>query len=141
METTLRSTMDGRAVLEGFFQAEMTGDEEAIHRFVHPDVVMYWPQSGERFTGRDRALAAMAAVEVQPEPAGEPRIIGGGNVWVLTMPVKYGADLNHYVGIYEIEGGQIRRSTEFFAAPFPAGESRRQFADPPTDAAGAGEGA
>lgn len=133
METTLQPTTDGRAILEGFLQAEMSGDEQAIQTLVHPDVVMEWPQSGERFTGRDRALAAMAATEVKPEPAGEPRIVGGGDVWVLTLPVRYGSDPYQYVGIYELESGRIRRTTEYFAAPFPASDARRELADPPRD--------
>ena len=134
METTLRSSTDGRAVLERFLEAEQRGDEQAIQELVHPDVVMEWPQSGERFTGRDRALAAMAATEVRPELAGEPRVVGSGDVWVLTMPVRYGSDPSHYVGVYELDAGRIRHTTEYFAAPFEASDARRPFADTPADA-------
>ena len=35
----------------------------------------------------------------------------------------------HYVGVYEIEGGKIKRSTEYFGAPFPAQEGRARYAE------------
>jgi hypothetical protein len=94
---------------------------------------MTWPQSGERFIGRDNALGALLATEEKPEFAGEPRIIGEGSSWVLTMPLRYGADIYHYAGIFELEDGVIRRSTEFFGAPFPAQPARAQFAAPAED--------
>ena len=131
METTTRP-MKGREVLERFLAAEERQDEEALKALVHEDVVMEWPQSGERFTGRDNALAAMAATEEKPELAGEPRIVGDGDVWVLTMPVRYGAKIYRYVGVHELDGGRIRRSTEYFGAPFPASEARARFADATT---------
>ena len=53
---------------------------------VEDDMVMEWPQSGERFVGRANVLAAMGAVEVKPEFAGQPRLIGSGHVWVLMVP-------------------------------------------------------
>lgn len=132
MQTTSRPT-SGREVLEQFLEATERRDYAAMAALAHPDVEMSWPQSGERFIGRDHALAAMLATEEQPEIAGEPRIVGEGSAWVLTMPLRYGADIYHYAGIYELEDGLIRRSTEFFAAPFPAQPARAPFAAPAED--------
>ena len=128
MEATTRATA-GREVMEAFVSAEESGDLEAMQRLVHEDVVMEWPQSGERFTGRDNALAAIIATEVRPEIAGAPRIVGEGDVWILSMPLRYGVDLYHYAGVFELADGRIRRSTEYFGAPFAAQEARAQFAD------------
>lgn len=129
METTTRA-LDGREVLERFFAAEAAGDMEGMRRHVHADVVMEWPQSGERFTGIENAVGAITATEVKPEVAGEPRIVGAGGHWVMMLPLRYGDDDDyHYVGVYEIEDGRIRRSTEYFSAPFPAQEGRSRFAD------------
>ena len=127
MQTTSRPA-SGREVLEQFLEATERRDTAAMAALAHPDVEMSWPQSGERFIGRDNALAAMLATEEQPEIAGEPRVVGEGSTWVLTMPLRYGADIYHYTGIFELEDGVIRRTTEFFAAPFPAQPARAPFA-------------
>jgi len=119
----------GGEMIREFFAAAESGDLEQMARFVHDDVVMYWPQSGERFRGRENALGALSATEVKPEVAGEPSIIGGGDVWVLMMPLRYGDDVYHYVGVFELERDLIRRTTEYFGAPFPAQEGRARYVD------------
>ena len=91
-------------------------------------MVMEWPQSGERFVGRANVLAAMGAVEVKPQFAGQPRLVGSGNIWVLMVPLRYGEDILQYVAVLELEAGKIRRATGFWGAPFPAQESRAGFA-------------
>jgi SnoaL-like domain len=129
METT-RPTANGREVLERFLEATEQRDYATMASFAHPNIEMAWPQSGERFLGRDNAMAALLATEEKPELAGEPRIVGDGSTWVLTMPLRYGADIYHYAGIFELEDGVIRRSTEFFGAPFPAQPARAPYAEP-----------
>ena len=131
------ATNSGRDVVERFLAAAEARDVQAMAALARDDLVMEWPQSGERFTGRERALAAVLATEEQPSVAGPPEVVGAGDVWVVRMPLRYGEDIYHYVGILELDGGRIRRSTEFFAAPFPASPARAEFADaaPP-----AGEG-
>jgi len=121
-----------QAVFAQFFEAAERGDMEALASLVHDDVLMEWPQSGERFRGRENALGALSATEVKPEFAGEPRLVGEGDVWIAMMPLRYGDEVSHYVGVFEIEGGKIRRSTEYFSAPFPAQESRARYAEPRT---------
>lgn len=125
------TTADGRAVLVQFFAAMEGGDIDAARSLLHEDLVMEWPQSGERFRGPDNAIAAMAATETKPEPVDEPRIVGGGSTWVLSMPLSYGGEIHHYVGVFEIVDGTIHRSTEYFGAPFPAQAGRSQYAEPP----------
>jgi hypothetical protein len=127
METTTGTA--GRDILERFLAAAERGDHATASACAHPDVVMEWPQSGERFTGRDNALAAMGATEEKPEFAGEPRIVGDGDAWVVMLPLRYGSETYHYVGVFELEAGLIRRSTEYFGAPFPPQEARARFAD------------
>jgi hypothetical protein len=121
--------MSNEATIAGFVAAVESGDMEAAAQLVHDDIEMYWPQSGERFRGKDNALEAMRASEVKPEPAGEPRIVGGGDVFVMTMPLRYGDEVWHYVGVFEIADGLIRRTTEYFGAPFPASEARAPYAE------------
>jgi ketosteroid isomerase-like protein len=118
-----------REVVERFFAASEQGDRAALDALMDDDMVMAWPQSGERFRGRDNVLGAMAAVEVKPEFAGEPRLIGSGPIWVLMVPLRYGEDVLDYVAVLELEGGRIKRGTGYWGAPFPAQAARAAFLD------------
>ena len=116
-----------RALVERFFAASERGDLTALTTVVDDQMVMIWPQSGERFRGRENVLAAMAAVEVKPQFAGSPRLIGAGPVWVLMVPLRYGEDVLDYVAILELENGRIRQATGYWGAPFPAQDARAPF--------------
>jgi hypothetical protein len=128
MNTTLE-TASGREILERIIDATERRDPEALRPLMHPEIVGEWPQSGERFRGPDNAVGAMTATETKPEVAGEPRIIGSGDLWVMMLPLRYGTDPYHYVGVFELDGGRLRHVTEYFSAPFPAQEARAKFAD------------
>jgi hypothetical protein len=127
--TSTETTARGGEILQEAMAAMGRGDRAALERLIHDDFVMEWPQSGERFRGRDNALAAMAAAEIKPEPAGEPRVVGAGNVWALHMPLQYGDDLVLYIGVFELDGGRLRRATEVFGAPFAAQAGRARYAE------------
>jgi ketosteroid isomerase-like protein len=114
-------------VVEQFFAASERGDAEALVRLMDDQMVMAWPQSGERFRGRDHVLGAMAAVEVKPQFAGPPRLVGSGDVWVLMVPLRYGEEVLQYVAVLELADGRIRHATGYWGAPFPAQESRAAF--------------
>jgi hypothetical protein len=118
-----------RALIERFFGASDRGDRAELTTLMDDDMVMEWPQSGERFRGRDNVLAAMAAVEVKPEFAGTSRLIGSGPVWVLMVPLRYGDDVLHYAAVVELDAGRVRRATGFWGAPFPARAARAPFVD------------
>jgi len=118
-----------REVVERFFAASERGDLAALETLVDDEMLMEWPQSGERFRGRDNVLGAMAAVEVKPQFAGSPRLIGSGQLWVLMVPLRYGETILQYVAILELERGRIRRATGYWGAPFPAQDSRAAFID------------
>ena len=119
-----------RQTMMRFWEAAETRDVETLAALAHPDIVMEWPQSGERFSGRDNALGALSAQEEKPEVAGEPSLDGCGDMWVARAPLRYGEDIYHYVGVFTLEDGKIRRSTEYFGAPFLANPARAAFSDP-----------
>jgi ketosteroid isomerase-like protein len=121
---------ENRATMTRFWAAAEARDIDMLASLTHPDLVMEWPQSGERFSGRDNALGAMQAQEEKPEVAGEPSLEGCGDIWIVRAPLRYGADIYHYVGVFTLEAGRIKRSSEFFAAPFPANPARAAFSDP-----------
>jgi SnoaL-like domain len=115
--------------IERFLAAVEQGDLAAMSELAHPDITMEWPQSGERFRGRENAIAAITATEEKPELAGEPTVIGQGNLWVVRMALRYGPEIFQYAGIFELEDGLVRRTTEYFAAPFPAPEARAPYVE------------
>ena len=119
-----------RSAMMRFWEAAESRDLDLLASLADPDIVMEWPQSGERFSGIANALGALQAQEEKPEPAGEPSIDGCGSLWVARVPLRYGDDIYHYVGIFTVEDGRIRRSTEYFGAPFPANPARAEFSDP-----------
>ena len=55
MTTTATSTQLPE-VLRRLLEATARGDISALTELVHPDISVEWPQSGERFTGRENAL-------------------------------------------------------------------------------------
>ena len=118
-----------RSVVMEFLTATQVGDVETMTRLAAEDFVMFWPQSGERFSGRDKAIGAMVAQRDRPEMAGESRLIGSGDLWVNMVPLRYGDDIYHYVGVIELADGLVKRGTGYFAAPFPAQDYRAEFAD------------
>ena len=118
-----------RALVERFFAASEGGDLAALEALTDDEMVMEWPQSGERFRGRAKVLSAMAAVAVKPQFAGLPRLVGSGPLWVLMVPLRYGEDVLQYVAVLELDGGRIKRATGYWGAPFPAQEARAAFID------------
>jgi ketosteroid isomerase-like protein len=118
-----------RELVERFFAALERGDLAALESMTDDQMVMEWPQSGERFRGRENVLGAMAAVEVKPQFAGSPRLIGSGPVWVLMVPLRYGEDVLQYVAVLEVEQGRIKRATGYWGAAFSAQGARASFVD------------
>ncbi|MET0772007.1 MAG: nuclear transport factor 2 family protein [Candidatus Limnocylindrales bacterium] len=129
----------GLQVMMRYLEAVERWDLEAAETVTTDDLEMWWPQSGERFVGRANAVRALEAMSQKPEPAGEPRLVGHGDTWVLLMPVREGGEVDRYVGVFELAGGRVHRSTEYFGAPFPADPARAPFAARGDSQAGAGE--
>ena len=121
--------MTNRELVERFFEAQGRGDLEAVEAMLDDDMLMEWPQSGERFRGKENVLGAMRAQRARPELAGEPRIIGDGDLWVFMVPLRYGEQVQHYVAVVEVSGGRVRRGIGHWAAPFPADPARAAFVE------------
>jgi ketosteroid isomerase-like protein len=121
--------MTNRELVEAFFDAQRRGDLDAVAAMLDDEMVMDWPQSGERFRGRANVLGAMQAQRVPPQFAGEPRIIGDGDIWVYMVPLRYGDDLRHYVAVVEVADGRVRHGIGHWAAPFEPDPVRAAFTD------------
>jgi ketosteroid isomerase-like protein len=121
--------MSGGDVIRQFFDAMASGNMEAAKALAHEDFVMEWPQSGERFRGRENAFGAMSVQADRPETEGEPRIVGSGDVWVAQMRLRYASGVSYYVAVLELRGEKVARGTGYFASPFPAQQYRARFAE------------
>jgi ketosteroid isomerase-like protein len=86
MTDGIGSDQSNRELVERFFAASERGEADVVGSLVDDQMVMEWPQSGERFVGRANVLAAIGAVEVKSEFAGQPRLVGSGSLWVLMVP-------------------------------------------------------
>jgi hypothetical protein len=118
-----------RALVQAFFAASERGDVASVAAMIDDQMVMDWPQSGERFRGRENVLAAMAAVDAKPQFAGVPKLVGSGPLWVLMVPLRYGDDVLQYVAIVELSDDRIVRATGYWGASFPAQDARAPFID------------
>lgn len=97
-----------RALIERFFAASERGDLVEL---------------------RADVLGAMQAVEVKPQFAGRPRLLGSGDLWVLMVPLRYGEEVLQYVAVLELEAGTVGRATGYWGSAFPPQEARARFAD------------
>jgi hypothetical protein len=112
-----------------YLEATEQGDPDALAAVFADDIEMSWPQSGERFVGRANVMAANRVRAEMPQPAGEPRIVGSGPIWVLMLPIRYpDGGLFHFVAVFELAGSMIRRATGHWARPIPADPARAPFA-------------
>jgi hypothetical protein len=101
-------------------------DEIAAGEIFADDVVIEWPQSGERFRGKSDVIAMHQAAPVNV--AFEiRRTIGCVDLWVTEATIRYdGARPTHAVIVMELHDGKVVRETDYFGDPFdpPAYRSR-----------------
>ena len=87
-----------------------------------------YPQSGERTRGRSN---------IQNQRASQPskkrftvrQIIGGGDLWVTELILKYDGKPSNTVSMMEFRDDKVARETQYFADPFPAPAFRAQWVE------------
>jgi hypothetical protein len=108
-----------RAALDRHWAASQVGDYAREHEIYHQDVVLDYPQSGERIRGRDN---------VQASRGGHParrrfevrRICGSGNLWVTELVIVYDDRPYYTVSVMEFTDGRVTHETQYFSDPFAA---------------------
>jgi len=121
--------------LEEIFDAnDMEVLAKAQHEMAANDIVIEYPQSGERFRGRER-IAEMN--HSYPDSTGTTpsmtlrRILKPGEAWVIESVIDYG-DGTPVSGISIIEtnsDGKVVRQTDYWANPFEAPSWRGEYAE------------
>jgi hypothetical protein len=115
-----------------------SGDMQAAAKVQHDmaaeDMVLEYPQSGERFRGRD-AIAEMnsryqSATGTSPQMKVR-RVLKPGESFVLEGTIDYGDGVPvSVVSVFELgPDRKVVRETDYFANPFDAPEWRRQYAE------------
>jgi hypothetical protein len=124
------------ARIRRLFEAnDLTAYANAQYEMAAEDVINEYPQSGERFRGRDK-IAAMNSSYTgstgSTPKATLRRILKPGEAWVVESVIDYG-DGTPVSSISIIEtgpDGKVVRETDYFANPFEAPAWRRQYAEP-----------
>jgi ketosteroid isomerase-like protein len=118
-----------RAAIEEHWQASEAGDNKTEHAIYADNAILDYPQSGERFRGRDR-IAAQRGGHPADRHFTVRRITGHGDLWVSECVITYDGTPTHSVSIMEFTDGEVTHETQYFADPFPATPSRAALADP-----------
>jgi hypothetical protein len=118
-----------RAALEEHWQASERGDAEVEHAIYSTEAILDYPQSGERFPGRE-AIAAQRGAHPANRHFTVLRITGGGEFWVSECLITYDGVPSYSVSIMEFADGQAVHETQYFADPFGAPDWRRELAAP-----------
>ena len=121
-----------RAALNHYLNRSAAGDEDGAHTIYHPDAVLEFPQSGERFDGVDHFLPWRRQYPAKVEYELD-RVRGQGDVWTAELRIRYdGGPWNYGVDILEFRGGVVTRETIYVTEPWPAPEWRARWrAAPP----------
>ena len=114
------SKAKNRATIEALVAAINGRDHEALDKVFTEDVVMEWPQSGERINGGQNRREIYSRFPSLPKVTPR-RITGSGDVWVLEANLDYG-DGEPYpcVFVFEMRGGLIAKEVAYWTKPFPA---------------------
>jgi hypothetical protein len=104
-------------------------DQDMVHEIYHEDVVLEFPQGGERLVG----LANVRAMR-EAYPSGlalrTERIRGSGDLWVAENVITYdGTTSMHTVNIMEFRDGKVARETIYFGDPWVPPAWRAQWVE------------
>jgi hypothetical protein len=104
------TTYDER-VRAGLLHLLESRDHDSTHEIYADDAVLEFPQSGERFVGKQNFLEWRKKYPSDVEFALR-RIVGGGDLWITEGSVRYdGGEPWYGVGIHEFRDGLMVRET------------------------------
>jgi SnoaL-like domain len=118
-----------RAAVEEHWLASDRGDTETEHAIYAADAVLDYPQSGERFRGRE-TIAAQRGGHPANRRFAVRRITGGGDLWVSECVITYDGVPTYSVSIMEFAHEHVVHETQYFADTFQAPAWRAALAEP-----------
>jgi SnoaL-like domain len=131
--------MDGAAQTKArimeHWRASEQGDSAAEHAIYAADAILDYPQSGERFRGRE-TIAAQRGGNPADRHFTVLRISGNGDLWVSESVISYDGTPSYSVSIMEFSDGLVAHETQYFADPFDPPRFRAALAEPMPDRSG-----
>jgi hypothetical protein len=121
------------ARIRDHWRASEENDTVAEHALYADDAVLDYPQSGERFHGRD-TIAAQRGGHPAERHFTVLGIRGSGDLWVSECVITYDGVPSYSVSIMEFDHGLVTHETQYFADPFEPAPSRAALADHIPDA-------
>jgi len=121
-------------IRELFENDDMAAYGKALYEMSADDVVNEYPQSGERFRGRDKIAAMNSSYSGSTGSSPKAtlrRILKPGEAWVIESTIDYG-DGTPVSSISIVEtgpDGKIVKQTDYFANPFEAAAWRSQYTE------------
>ncbi|KAA0697225.1 nuclear transport factor 2 family protein [Neorhizobium sp. P12A] len=112
-----------RQLLMRHWKASDEGDFEVEHEIYDHKSMLYYPQSGERISGRANIQASRYA-QPNSKRFAVRRITGSRDLWVTEFLLSYDGKPSHTVSIMEFRDGLVVRETQYFADPFSPSPSR-----------------
>jgi len=117
-----------------FESGDMAEFGKSQHEMAAEDIVLEYPQSGERFRGRDKIATMNQSYQGSTGTTPKAmlrRILKPGQAWVIESVIDYG-DGTPVSAISIIEtnaDGKVAKQTDYFANPFEAATWRSQYAE------------
>jgi hypothetical protein len=118
-----------RTAVEEHWLASDRGDTETEHAIYAADALLDYPQSGERFRGRE-TIAAQRGGHPANRRFAVRRITGGGDLWVSECVITYDGVPTYSVSIMEFAHEHVVHETQYFADTFQAPAWRAALAEP-----------
>jgi SnoaL-like protein len=115
-----------KAMLEQHFQYA-SSDPDRAHAMYHPDAVLDFPQSGERFVGVENMKGWRSGYPTETKV--EVREVrGAGELWISELSISYAGDDPMFgVSIQEFRDDKIARESIYVAEGFEAPEWRAKW--------------
>ena len=106
-----------RAILDRYWESTVALDLERIHEIYHDDVVVEFPQSGERISGKHNIYELRAHYPAKLSFK-ILRTRGEGNLWISELIITYDGRPVYVVTVMEFREGKIAHETHYYAEPF-----------------------
>ena len=114
-------------------------DETAVAEIYADDVILDFPQGGERIRGKDKIVAFRSAypatVRIQPR-----RITGSGDVWVIESTITYDGVPQYLASIWEFRDGKVVHETSYIADGWEPPSWRARWVEPMAEEPSAADG-
>lgn len=119
------SEKDNRAMIERYWDLAKADPVAAVERHYNKDVVVEYPQSGERIDGKENYLEMYRNYPGESPSFTPSEIRVAGDLAIAEHDGKYPDGSRWFgVSIYELKGGEVFRETSYFSQGFEAPDWR-----------------